>query len=98
MIALIAIINSSFCCIVFILEATYIVRLSSGLINVLLVLRYFLISKRRIANMVRGQNDFNLFLQIRGIAEQDMGHFFITSSSSHFLNKTDFEQYLFKGL
>ena len=35
------------------------------------------------------------FLQIKGIGEKYMGHLFITSSISHFFNKTDFEQYLF---
>ena len=38
----------------------------------------------------------NLFSLIRGIAEQGLGHFFITSSSSRFFNKTDFEKHLFK--
>ena len=27
--------------------------------------------------------------------EKGLGHFFVTSSSSHFFNKTDFEQYVF---
>ena len=30
--------------------------------------------------------------------KQDLGHFFITSSSSHFFNKTDFEQFLIKNV
>ena len=38
----------------------------------------------------------NLFVRIRGIAHQGFGHLFITSSSSHFFNKTHHEQYLFK--
>ena len=29
--------------------------------------------------------------------EKGLGHFFITSRCSHFVNKTDFEQFLFKG-
>ena len=31
-----------------------------------------------------------------GIVEKDLGHLFITLSSSHFLKKNDFEQYFFK--
>ena len=31
----------------------------------------------------------------RGILEQGLGHLLITSTSSHFFNKTDLEQYLF---
>ena len=46
--------------------------------------------------MVRSQTDKNVFLQIKGIVEKDLGHLFITSSSSHFFNKTNFERYLFK--
>ena len=38
---------------------------------------------------------FNLFLRIREIVEQDLGHLLITSSSSYFFNKTDLEQYFF---
>ena len=41
-------------------------------------------------------NELDPFSQIRGIVEQGLGHFFITSSRSHFLNETDFEQYLLK--
>ena len=33
--------------------------------------------------------------RIRRIVEKGLGHLFITLSSSHFLNKTDFKQYLF---
>ena len=28
--------------------------------------------------------------------EQDLGHLFLTSSNSHFFNKTDFKQYIFQ--
>ena len=35
---------------------------------------------------------------MKGIREKYLGHLVITSSSSHFFNKTDFEQYLFKEL
>ena len=37
-----------------------------------------------------------VFLRIKGIGEKYLGHVFITSSSSRFFNKTDFEQYHFK--
>ena len=33
---------------------------------------------------------------MKRIVEKGLGHLFIISSSSHFFNKTDFEQYLFK--
>ena len=36
------------------------------------------------------------FSRMKGIGEKDLEHLFITSSSSHFFNKTDFEQYLFE--
>ena len=45
--------------------------------------------------MVLSQTDWMVFLQITRTEEQGLGHLFITSSSSHFFNKTDFEQYLF---
>ena len=38
-----------------------------------------------------------VFSQISGIVEKDFGYLFITSSSSHFFNKTDAKQYLFKN-
>ena len=34
----------------------------------------------------------------KGNREKRFGHLFITSSCSHFFNKTDFEQYLFKNI
>ena len=40
--------------------------------------------------------ELNLFLRISVIVKQGLGHLFISSSSSHFLNKTDLEQYRFK--
>ena len=45
--------------------------------------------------MVRSQTEWNIFLQIRKIVEIGLKHLFITSNSSHFFNKTDFELYLF---
>ena len=39
-------------------------------------------------------NGLNLFSRIRGIVEQGLRHFFITSSRFDFFNKTDLEQYL----
>ena len=33
---------------------------------------------------------------MKGIGEKYLGHLIITSNSSHFFNKTDFEQYLFQ--
>ena len=33
-------------------------------------------------------------MQIKRIVEKGLGHLFITSGSSHFFNKTHFEQYL----
>ena len=44
--------------------------------------------------MVRSRTDYMVFLRIKEIVENGFGHLFITSSSSHFFNKTDFEQYL----
>ena len=41
-------------------------------------------------------NGLNLFSCIRRIVEQGLGYFFISSSRSHFFNKTHFERYLFK--
>ena len=45
--------------------------------------------------MVRSQTDQIIFFPINGIVEQGLGHSFSNSTSSHFSNKTDFEQYLF---
>ena len=53
---------------------------------------YFPVSQK--LRMVRRQNGLNPFLRIRGIVEQGWEQLFIISSSSHFFNKTDFEQYL----
>ena len=50
------------------------------------------ISKCRIANGTKS-NGLHLFSRIRRIS---LGHLFITSSGSHFFNKTDLERYLFK--
>ena len=41
-------------------------------------------------------NGLNLIFENKGNEKKGLGHLFITSSSSHFFNKTDFEQYLFK--
>ena len=47
--------------------------------------------------MVRSQTiKSRRLLANKGIVEKGLGYLFITSSSSHFFNKTDFEQYLFK--
>ena len=46
--------------------------------------------------MIRSQTEQNIFLRIKIIVEKGLGHLFITSSSAHFFNKTDFEHYLFK--
>ena len=40
-------------------------------------------------------NGLNLFSRIGKIVKQDLGFLFITSGSSHFLNKTDLEHYVF---
>ena len=40
--------------------------------------------------------ELNIFSRTRGRMEQGLGHLSITSSSSHFFNKTDLEQYLSK--
>ena len=45
--------------------------------------------------MVRSQTNYIAVLQIKKIVEKGLRHLFVTSSSSHFFNKTDFEQYLF---
>ena len=39
-------------------------------------------------------NGLNCILRIIGIVEKELHYLFITSSSSHFFNKADFEQYL----
>ena len=41
-------------------------------------------------------NGLNVFLRIWGIVEQDLGHLFITSGSSHFFNKTSLKRNYFK--
>ena len=43
--------------------------------------------------MVRSKTDYNVFSWLKRIVEKGKGHFCITSSSSHFFNKTNFEQY-----
>ena len=50
-------------------------------------------SKRKVFNGTES-NGLNLLSQIRGIVENGLGHLFITSSSSHFFNKTDLELYI----
>ena len=45
--------------------------------------------------MVQSQLDQTVFSRIKGIVENGLGHLFLTSSSSHFLNQTDFQQSLF---
>ena len=45
--------------------------------------------------MVRSQRIIRIFAE-RGIVEQGLGQLDITPSGSHFFNKTDLEQYLFK--
>ena len=42
-------------------------------------------------------NGVNSIFANKGNWEKYLWHLFITSSSSQFLNKTDFEQYLFKS-
>ena len=42
-------------------------------------------------------NGVNSIFSNKGIREKYLGHFFVTSSSSHFFNKIDFEQYLFNN-
>ena len=44
--------------------------------------------------MIGSQTDSIVFLRLSGIVEKGLGHLIITSSSSHFFNKVDFEQYL----
>ena len=41
--------------------------------------------------------ELKLFSQIRGLVEQDLGGLLVTSSSSHFSNKADVEQYRFNS-
>ena len=43
--------------------------------------------------MVQSQTDLNIFAN-KGNQGKRFGHLFITSSSSHFFSKTDFEQLL----
>ena len=40
-------------------------------------------------------NGLNHTFACKGIVEKSLGHMFITSSSSYFFNKIDFEHYLF---
>ena len=42
--------------------------------------------------MVRNQKDKSIFVD-KGMVEQSLVHLFFISRSSHFFNKTDFEQY-----
>ena len=48
--------------------------------------------------MIPSRTDYNVFLQIGGIVEKGLGTLFITSSSPHFFNETDFESHLFNSL
>ena len=41
-------------------------------------------------------NGVNRIFASKGIGEKYLGRLFVMSRSSHFFNKTDFEQYLFK--
>ena len=41
-------------------------------------------------------NELNRIFANKGNCGKVLGHLFITSSNSHFFNKTDLEQYLFK--
>ena len=43
-----------------------------------------------------GVKRIKLYFRKQGIVEKSLGYRFITLSSSHFINKTDFEQYFFK--
>ena len=55
----------------------------------------FLIS-RNFETWVANDTESNVLNRIfanKGIVEQGWGHLFITSSNSHFFNKTDLEQY-----
>ena len=45
--------------------------------------------------MVRGQTNQIVFSRINEIVEKGSMYLFITLSSSHLFNKTDFEQYRF---
>ena len=47
---------------------------------------------------LQSKTDYIVFSRIRGMVEKGLGTLFITSSISHFFNKTDFKQYLFKKL
>ena len=55
---------------------------------------YHKVSKRRVTNGTKS-NGLNLFLRIREIIEQGLGHLFCLSTS-HFFNKIDFDDYLVK--
>ena len=54
---------------------------------------YHEISKRKVANGTESSG-LNLFLADKRNSEHGLEHLFITSSSSHFFNKTDLKQYL----
>ena len=41
-------------------------------------------------------NELHRIFVNKGSCEKTFGHLLITSNSSHFFNKTDFEQYFFK--
>ena len=41
-------------------------------------------------------NGLKRIFENKGMVEKGLGHLFSISSSSHFFNKTDFKQYLFK--
>ena len=47
-------------------------------------------------SIVRSQADKMVLSRIRGTVEKGLRHLFITSSSSHFFQESNFEQYLFK--
>ena len=54
-------------------------------------------AKCRVANSTGTEsNGLNRIFVTGEIEEKGLGHFFITSSSSHFFDKTDLEPYLFK--
>ena len=54
--------------------------------------------KNACLSVVRSQTDYVVLSHTRGIVKQVSGNLSITSSSSHFFNKTDFEQYLFDAI
>ena len=54
------------------------------------------LSKRGVINGTK-LNELNVLSRIREIVKQGLRDLFIASSSSHFFNKTNHDQYLFKG-